>query len=260
VDRKVEFARISSPDQIPSIHEIRTYARDIELRIIFHTSIKDRCEPIGAYLKKKLPGFLVRVLVADPIIIITRIISEDEVIAHQAFFEQCAIDYRNLATQLIHQLALQFGITIDPASPLNSFYPLMKKQSAGTMEQWDYGLHGFHCRFEHKLTHQSIEVSLIYGLEFGDLDPYFFTHYILSTPAYHPLPVAIYDEFHDGVQINNTMLSLGKFEQIPSILNGRSGIAVTNREKISLPERKAEDIYPRHKPAFNLFKFLKGKK
>jgi len=261
VSRKIELVRIDSPDQIPSIHKIRTYSRDIELRIIFNKPVQERRESIGEYLKKKLPGFLVSVHLVDPIIIIVKLITEEEVMVHQGFFEQCAKDYRDLAQQLIFQLAEQRNISIDPANPNNSFYQLKRtKKSSGAMEQWEYFLHGIHCGFVHKISKQAIEVSLIYGLEFGELDPYFFTQFILSTPAYQPLPVAIYEAFHDGEQINKTMLSLGKFEQIQSIFEDRFGIVVTDRKKIPVQILKPEQVYPKKKPAFSVLKFLGLKK
>ena len=49
---------------------------------------------------------------------------------------------------------------------------------------------------------QLIEVPLVFSLEFGDLDPYFFTKYIKSTSDYKPLPVEIYEDYADGVRIN----------------------------------------------------------
>lgn len=261
MSRNLEIIRIDSTDQIPSIHTIRANSRDKELRLIFNEPVQDRREPIGNYLKKKLVGFQVGIHLCDPIIIIAKLISEEEVVAHQAFFEQCAKDYRNLAGQLIYQLANQFNITIDPTSPMSSFHKLrQQKKSSGTMGHWKYGFHGIHCRFEHELTNQIIEVSLIFGLEFGELDPYFFTRFILSTQAYHPLPVDIFEEYADGVIINNTMLSIGKFEQIQSVFQDRIGIVVSDREKTPVQSLKMEDSHSKSKSTFNLFTFLRLKK
>lgn len=258
MSRNYEIIRIDSTDQIPSIHTIRAYPRDKELRLIFNKPVQDRRESIGNYLKKKLAGFQVGIHLCDPIIIIAKLISEEEVVANQAFFEQCAKDYRNLAGQLIYQLANQFNINIDPTSPMSSFHKLRQsKKSSGTMGQWKYGFHGIHCRFDHELTKQIIEVSLMFGLEFGELDPYFFTRFILSTQAYHPLTVDIFEEYADGVIINNTMLSIGKFEQIQSVFQDRTGIVVSDREKISVQSLKMEDSHSKSKSTFNLFTFLR---
>ncbi len=69
------------------------------------------------------------------------------------------------------------------------------------------------------------------GEEFGELDPYFFSGYILSTPQYVPIPVAIFSPHGDGHRIVKVMQQLGKFEEISSNIPGRTGVIVTDREK-----------------------------
>jgi hypothetical protein len=77
-------------------------------------------------------------------------------------------------------------------------------------------------------------VSLVFGLEFGDLDPYFFTRYIKSTPKYNPMPVEIFEDYADGVQINEKMISLGKFERIGSNVGNHYGVVVADRKEVEI--------------------------
>ncbi|RYE50369.1 MAG: hypothetical protein EOP48_19885 [Sphingobacteriales bacterium] len=165
---------------------------------------------------------------------IEKLITDEEIENNQDFFEQCAKDYRNLSGELIQKLADRHRIRIDPDFPLNSFAELKGKKQGGQIDGWAYFFHGYHCGFRHKQTGQLIETSFVFGLEFGELDPYFFTKFIKSTPAYQPLPVDIYEDYADGVRINEKMISLGLFETIPSNVPNHSGVVVTDRNKIEI--------------------------
>ena len=134
---------------------------------------------------------------------IVKLITDDEIIMHQAFFVQCAKDYQKLATELIDELADSLKVKIDPKIPLKSFN-FLKSQPydfENMLGIWNYYVHGIHCRFENSLTNQEIEVSLVHGLDFGHLDPCFFVRYIKSTPNYIPMPIDIFNDYEDGVRI-----------------------------------------------------------
>jgi hypothetical protein len=111
-----------------------------------------------------------------------------------------------------------------------------------------------------------MEVPLVFGLEFGDLDPYFFTKFIKSTPSYKPLPVDIFEDYADGVRINEKMISLGKFEKISSNVGNHYGTVVTDRKKVEiksyldLNKLYEEQNQQKLKPKFNLWNFLGLKK
>lgn len=75
------------------------------------------------------------------------------------------------------------------------------ERQIGKVAEWKYFVHGFHCGFQNIITRQYIEVSLVFGLEFGDLDPYFFVKFILSSQNYHPLPIPLFEEYADGSRI-----------------------------------------------------------
>jgi hypothetical protein len=254
MSRTTKIVRINSHSELPTIESILKLSRDRTLKIIFEDSINDKRELIGEELKKLLDGFQIGIHITDPEINISKLITDEEIEAHQLFFEKCAKDYRKLSQELIFQLANKFKIEIDPNSPLDSFQPFANRiQFIGTINDWRYNLHGFHCGFENRKTGQVIEVPLVFGLEFGDLDPYFFTNFIISTPEYYPLPVAIYERYADGNKINNKMVSLGRFERINSIIENHFGIAVTDREKV---EMKLYNPPKKDSQKFNIWKFL----
>lgn len=160
-------------------------------------------------------------------------ILEKDIIEHQDFFEKCANDYRTLATQLIYELANHLQIEIDAELPLKSFDFLKQFHPAkpGYYKSWKYCIHGYHCCFTNTITKQEIEVSLVNKLEFGVLDPYFFSVFILSTLDYKPLPINISNKFDDGLKIIEIMIAIAKFEKINGFHEGEHAIVLKNRNK-----------------------------
>jgi hypothetical protein len=231
LDRTTEILTITSLDQIPSPDKIQILPREKTLKLVFEDAVLRQREAIGQSLKKELSDFQVSIHTISPEINIAKLITEKEVQDNQLFFESCAQDYRELGQYLIFKLADKLGIEIDKDIPMSSFNPFKRnKRQIGTIDGWRYYLHGIHCGFKHKVTKQTIEVCLVFGLEFGDLDPYFFSGFIKSTPQYKPLPVQIYEDYADGVRIIEQMISLGRFERIHS-KESHTGVVVTNRDK-----------------------------
>ncbi len=235
MERTAETITINSVGQIPTLESIRQIPRERTLKLIFDGSTNNQRETIGQKLKKELDGFSVGIHIQEPEINIAKLITDKEVEDNQVFFEQCARDYRKLGKELIFKLADKLNTTLNADHPLATFNKFKANdQQRGKFENWSYFLHGFHCRFDNEKTGQYIEVPLVFGLEFGDLDPYFFTQFIKSTPNYKPLPVNIYENYADGERINNKMLLLGKFEKINSNVGNHYGIVVKDREKVEI--------------------------
>lgn len=170
----------------------------------------------------------------EPEITIRKIITNEEVVDNQLFFEQCAKEYRALVRHLMAELSKELGIEFDKDFPGRTLNPLKRDitKGQGHLGEWRYYLHGFDCGFEHEQTKQCLEASIIHGEEYGVLDPYFFSKYIKSSRQYYPLPVEIYEDYADGAKIIEVMLALGKFELINANIPDRFTAVVTDREKI----------------------------
>ena len=157
----------------------------------------------------------------------------------------------------------KLDLKLDKDFPMNTFNELKRdKRQIGKVENWKYFVHGFHCGFENNKTGQLIEVPLVFGLEFGDLDPYFFSKFIKSTPKYRPLPVDIFEDYADGERIIEKMISLGKFERISSNVGNHYGIVVTDRQKVEIKSYlNLEKLYEERarkteQKKFNFWKFI----
>ncbi len=198
MERAVTKMTCDAIESLPSIEQIQAIPRDMTLCVSFSPALHQIRERIGAEWKEKLHGFSVGVHRLKPEINIGKLISDEEIAEHAAFFETCARDYRNLATELIYLLATHLNETIDPDNAMETFAKYKAGRQRGRMEKWDYTVHGAHCGFIHRRTGQTIEVYLITPLEFGVLDPFFFIEFIKTTAAYRPLPVDLFDSYADG--------------------------------------------------------------
>ncbi|TWI13035.1 DUF6896 domain-containing protein [Sphingobacterium siyangense] len=268
MDRTTDVIIIKSIDQLPSVDEIKSISRERALKLIFKGKINKQREQIGQNLEYELSGFQVLIHTIDPELNIIKLITDKEIEDHQYFFEQCAKDYRKLGERLVLMFVDKLDLNLNTDFALYTFNDLKQDhRQIGTVGEWRYSVHGFHCGFQNIITRQYIEVSLVFGLEFGDLDPYFFVKFILSSQNYHPLPIPLFEEYADGSRIIKKMTSLRKFEEIPSNVPGHTGIAVTDREKVEIKsDLDLEKIFVKHieeikkKSKFNLWKFLSLKR
>lgn len=227
--RTIETIDIRSVAELPTIDFIKKIPRSKWIRLLFHDTIAHLKTDFGNTLAAALPHALVYIHDVDPMINLELLMPDEEIVANQDFFEQCARDYNELAHTLMNKLAVMLDVDIsstDPHRVFIRFYSTDKKQ--GKLEAWNYYFHGFHCGFKHSLSGQEIEVSIVNGQEFGALDPYFFIRFILSAKRYHPLPFSFYNEYQDGKRVLQKMVELGRFEQLNP--NDREAILVRSRD------------------------------
>ncbi|WP_459212033.1 DUF6896 domain-containing protein [Aquimarina rhabdastrellae] len=223
-------------EDIPDFKSIKSLDRGVKWKIVFGNKIKSKREKIGNQWEFEHPEFQIAVHTIEPEINIVKLITNKEIDEHQGFFEKCAKDYRNLATELINRFAKKHNLDIDSDYPMNNLNPSEQfgYKQVGKMDNWRYAFHGFHCAFTNLKSGQHIEVPLMCGLEFGELDPYFFSGFIKSTEEYRPRPIEIYDDYSEGKRILDRMVELGKFEEIQSNWPNRKGIVVTDRDKVKV--------------------------
>jgi hypothetical protein len=238
---------VSDINDFPSVEEIQKLPRGIYLKINLIGSTQKYQQERGEQLRKALPDFTVGIHMNGYEINVKKLITEEETTEYQDFFERCAKEYGLLGGKLINEFIVKKGIQYHdgfPLKELNGYIGNKNHKPRGQMGEWDYYFHGFHCSFTNRRTKQEIEVPLTYGEEFGELDPYFFSIFIKTTPEFQPLPIHIYDDYGDGKRILETMYKLGKFEMTNSNLACREGYIVKDRIKkeIKQTEKGIESI------------------
>ncbi len=267
MNRTTDIITINSVGEIPTLETIRSIPRERTIKLVFGKEVQNQREAIGQNLKTELVGFQVGIHTIEPEVNIAKLITDREIEDNQDFFEQCAKDYRQLGEELLSMLVSKLDLKLNKDFPMQTFNELKRDgRSNGKVEGWNYYVHGFHCGFVNIKTKQEIEVPLVFGQEFGDLDPYFFSKFIKSTQKYKPLPVEIFEGYADGVRINERMLSLGKFERISSNVGNHYGIVVADRQKVDIRSYlDLEKMYQEQnkqieKPKFDFWKFIGLKK
>lgn len=106
----------NSEEELPTLEDITSFERGIQYQIVFGEKIRDVREQIGEAWKNALPNFLVGIPRIEDRIGIQKLISSEEIIVNQDFFEQCAKDYGELGKKLICQLAEKFKVEIVTAT------------------------------------------------------------------------------------------------------------------------------------------------
>ncbi len=260
--RTIHVIKIKSAQELLNIDEIINISHHQRIKLIFENSALHLREDYGQYLKGILLDFLIGVHEVKPEINISPLILEKEILDNQSFFIQCAKDYRKLGSELVPLFFQKKKLKLNEKFPFINFNQLKcKNHQSGKVGDWKYFIHGHHCHFKNKKTDQEIEVPFMFGMEFGDLDPYFFVKFIKSTPEYQPLPVFLDEDFHDGQRILKTMLDLGLLEKINSSIEWHSGLVIKDREKIEIerydPDRDFKELKQttRLSKLFQFFKF-----
>lgn len=239
--------------------QIKTLRRGVTLKIEFDERDEAKRNKIGDILKEKFPDFIIGIHTTEKEINISRLITYEEIEINIDFFTRCALDYDKLSSSLINALILKLGIEVNINFPIGTFNRLKSGDaSKGEINGWRYYLHGFHCGFTNIKSGQVIEASLVCGDQFGELDPYFFSNYILSTKEYQPLPIKIYHEYHDGVKILDAMERLGKLKLIESNWKNRYGYVLAVKDTSYIKPYIPESLERKRK--FSLLQFFKLKK
>lgn len=257
MERTIHVITAKSIQELPCIDYLRNIPRQKRIKIIFDHSIGYLREDYGKQLKKNLPHFQIGIHSMEPKIEINKLITKEEIIANQLFFVQCAKDYRKLGEELVSLFFEKKKIKLNKDFPFLAFnYLKGRRTQGGKVGKWKYFLHGYHCYFQNIITKQEIEVPFMFGMEFGDLDPYFFSLYIKSTPEYQPLPVTIYEDFADGKRILDVMFQLGLLEQINSNLENHSGLVIKDRNKVEIKIYNPDKDYEKPKFQSRLSRFI----
>lgn len=256
MERTTHVITAKSIQELPCIDYLRNIPRQKTIRIVFDHPINHIREDYGEQLKKNLPHFQIAIHLMEPKIEVKKLITKEEIIANQLFFVQCAKDYRKLGEKLVCLFFEKKKVKLNKDFPFLAFNYFKGRTQNGKVGKWRYFLHGYHCHFRNVVTKQEIEVPFMFGMEFGDLDPYFFSLYIKSTPDYQPLPVTIDEDFADGKRILDVMLQLDLLERINSNLENHSGLAIKDRDKVDIKIYNPDKDYEKIEFKSRLSKFI----
>jgi hypothetical protein len=108
---------------------------------------------------------------------ITKEIADELVLAMDA--------YQTIAKQLIDKLVFETDQPEKLKIEKGSYYEIQNAALLNGTEclsdNWQFDVHGEHCRFKNIITGQTLEVSLSDKNSIGNLDPYFFHQFLETT-------------------------------------------------------------------------------
>lgn len=146
---------------------------------------------------------------------IKEVVCRAAVLDMEAYLVDVAQHFRRTATGLMDDLAAHHGI---PVEALWDHFHSLQSHSA----EWLLYPHGEHCCFRHQLTHQTLQISVWFGKEFGVLDPQFFHDYMRTSPDLL-VPLELRDAFHDTARAMAILEERGSLVRVAAAFGGEFG-------------------------------------
>ena len=154
---------------------------------------------------------------------IKQVVTRAAVLEMEDYLVEAAHHFRQTATQLAEALAAHNSVSIE-----RLWKECRNLESHDS--DWDLDVHGQHCRFEHRDTGQTVEISMWFGTHFGVLDPLFFSDYMKTTPDLAP-PSDLRDGFHDTRRAMDILEERGRLVRVTGLFNSEGLTAPPERKK-----------------------------
>ncbi|WGH76178.1 hypothetical protein P8625_03140 [Tenacibaculum tangerinum] len=146
-------------------------------------------------LQKELSSYVVSEINWINKLVIVPSISTKTVLENLNKFYQCIELFDKTAHSLMNLMAETFDIDLNNSSEI---YDLKKnrseKQRGQINDEWKYYFHGKGCSFTNIITEQFLDVQIINGLEFGELDAYYLLKFIQTTESLKEMSLILNDE------------------------------------------------------------------
>ncbi len=146
-------------------------------------------------LQKELSNYVVSEINWMNKLVIVPSISTKTVLENLNKFYKCIELFDKTAHSLMNLMAETFDIDLNNSSEI---YDLKKnrseKQRGQINDEWKYHFHGKGCSFTNIITEQFLDVQIINGLEFGELDTYYLMKFIQTTESLKEMSLILNDE------------------------------------------------------------------
>lgn len=110
-------------------------------------------------------------------------------------------DFITIAHQLIDKLIRETDQPEKSEIEAGHYYEIQNADlfngQTNLSDNWWFDVHGEHCLFKNMITNQTLEVSLGNKESIGNLDPYFFYHFLETTEKFKHLTCYFEDPFSD---------------------------------------------------------------
>ncbi len=162
-------------------------------------------------------------------LIIVPSISTKTVLDNLNKFYKCIELFDKTAHSLMNLMAETFDINLNNSSEI---YDLKRnrsdKQRGQINDEWKYHFHGKGCSFTNSKTEQFLDVQIINGLEYGQLDTYYLMKFIQTTDSLKEMSLILNDESNNMRKVIEILWMNDYLTELP---NGTNNELIINRNK-----------------------------
>jgi hypothetical protein len=181
-------------------------------------------------LQKEFPNHLVSEIKWMNKLFIVPSISTNTVLENLSEFYKCIELFDKTAHYLMNLMADTFEINLNNSSEL---YDLKRnrsdKQRGSINNEWKYHFHGKGCSFTNSNTEQFLDVQIINGLEYGELDTYYLMKFIQTTESLNEMSLILNDESNNMRKVIEILRMNDYLKELPAENN--DGLIINRNRK-----------------------------
>ena len=163
-------------------------------------------------------------------LVIVPSISTKTVLDNLNEFYKCIELFDSTAHSLMNLMAETFDIDLNNSSEI---YDLKRnrsdKQRGQINDEWKYHFHGKGCSFTNSITEQFLDVQIINGLEFGELDTYYLMKFIQTTESLKEVSLILNDESNNMQKVIEVLRMKNYLIELPGENN--DGLIINRNKK-----------------------------
>ncbi len=180
-------------------------------------------------LQKELPVYVVSEIRWINNLYIGPSISTKTVLENLHGFYKCIEEFDKTAHYLMNLMADTFNINLNNSSELYDLKRNRSDKQRGTINSaWKYHFHGKGCSFTNSITEQFLDIQIVNGLEFGELDTYYLMKFIQTTESLKEMSIVLNNEFNNMRKVIEILWMKDYLIELP---NGTNNELIINRNK-----------------------------
>lgn len=180
-------------------------------------------------LQKKLPDYVVGEIKWMNKLYIVPSISTKTVLENLDAFYKCIELFDKTAHYLMNLMAKTFNINLKNSSELHDLKRNRSNKQRGNInDEWKYHFHGKGCLFTNLNTEQFLDVQIINGIEYGQLDTYYLMKFIQTTESLQEMSIILNDDSNNMQKVIEILWMNDYLTELP---NGINNELIINRNK-----------------------------
>ena len=181
-------------------------------------------------LQKELPDYLVSEIKWMNKLYIVPSISTKIVMGNLNEFYKCIELFDKTAHYLMNLMADTFNINLNNSSELHDLKRNRSDKQRGNInDEWKYHFHGKGCSFTNSITEQFLDVQIINGIEYGELDTYYLMKFIQTTESLKEMSTVLNNESNNMQKVIEILWLNDYLVELPDALD--DGLIINRNKK-----------------------------